>query len=215
MSKITLIPLSNPAAALTLPLGKKKPLFTGGIAQWEEVPRPRRRAMTEFSGESLLKYGFDVVLNAFPDGDVEPMIRRVMGLLSIGGLPYQPTLIKASGPIVYPDVPYFLSKCDQLEDGMEHNAAGRVCRQFLDLELTEYRAPDLVVQAAAPAQAAQQRAPDPPAQRTHTVKAGDTLWAIATALLGKGQRWQEIADLNGVRDPRALRIGQVLKIPNQ
>jgi LysM repeat protein len=215
MSKITLTPLSYPGAALTLPLGKKKPLFSGGIAAWDEVPRPRRRAMTEFSGESPLKYTFDVVLNAFPDGDVEPLIGRIMGWAAINGLPYQPTLIKASGPIVYPQVIYFLSKCDQVEESMEFNATGRICRQYLDLELTEYRAPDLVIQTPPPAQAAQQRAPDPPAQRTHTVTSGDTLWAIAASLLGKGQRWQEIADLNGVRDPRALRIGTVLRIPNQ
>jgi LysM repeat protein len=232
MSKITITPLSFPQGALTLPLGKKKPLFSGGIAQWTEVRRPRRRSMTEFEAEEPLKYSFDVVLDAFPDGDVEPLIPRVMGWAARMDLPYQPTLLRVSGPIVYPQLTYFLSKCDQLDESMEFNSAGRICRQFLDLEITEYVAPDLVIQTPTPAQAAQQRAQTQlfitpggklsrilaasgsTAQRTYVVAAGDTLWSIAARLLGKGQRWSEIAEMNSVRDPRTIRVGQVLKVPN-
>jgi len=52
-----------------------------------------------------------------------------------------------------------------------------------------------------------------PGERTHTVKQGDTLWALAARYLGSGQRWQEIQKLNGGIDPRNLRIGMILKIP--
>jgi hypothetical protein len=216
MSKITIIPQAFPKGTLTLPLGKKKPTFSGGIAQWTEVRRPRRRSMTEFETETPLKYSFDVILDAFPDGDVEPLIGRIMGWAARMDLPYQPTLLTVRGPIVYPQITYFLSKCDQLDESMEFNSAGRICRQFLDLEITEYVAPDLVVQTPPPAQAAQARANvSAPPQRTYTVNSGDTLWAIAARLLGKGQRWGEIATLNDVRDPRTLKVGQVLKVPNQ
>jgi len=230
MSKITITPLSFPSAALTLPLGKKKPIFSGGVAQWNEVPRPRRRAMTEFGGESLLKYTFDVVLNAFPDGDVEPLIGRIMGWAARMDQPYQPTLLSVRGPIVYPQVTYFLSKCDQLDESMEFNSAERICRQFLDLEITEYVAPDLVIQTPPPAKAAQQRAQarsfiapgstlaralgaSAGAERTHVVGQGETLWSIATRLLGKGQRWSEIAEINSIRDPKSLKVGQRLRVP--
>jgi LysM repeat protein len=232
MSKITITPLSFPNAALTLPLGKKKPIFSGGLAQWTEVRRPRRRSMTEFDTEAPLKYSFDVVLNAFPDGDVESLIGRIMGWAARSDLPYQPTLLTVRGPIVYPQITYFLSKCDQLDESMEFNSAGRICRQFLDLEITEYVAPDLVIQTPPPAQAAQQRAQtqlfitpggklsralaaSSSAQRTHTVAAGETLWSIAAKLLGKGQRWSEIGEMNQIRDPRTLKVGQVLKVPAQ
>lgn len=50
-------------------------------------------------------------------------------------------------------------------------------------------------------------------KRTYTVKAGDTLSAIAARELGDSSRWTDIADLNGIRDPRKLRVGQVLKLP--
>jgi hypothetical protein len=216
MSKITITPLSFPQGALTLPLGKKKPIFSGGIAQWNEVRRPRRRSMTEFETELPLKYSFDVVLNAFPDGDVEPLIGRIVGWAARMDLPYQPTLLRVRGPIVYPQITYFLSKCDQLDESMEFNAAGRICRQLLDLEITEYVAPDLVIQTPPPAQAAQARANvTAPPERTYVVKRGDTLWGIATALLGKGQRWGEIAGRNNIRDPKTLQVGQILRVPNQ
>ncbi len=51
------------------------------------------------------------------------------------------------------------------------------------------------------------------AGQTYVIKQGDTLWAIATSYLGTGTRWREIADLNGISDPRTLQIGQVINIP--
>lgn len=52
------------------------------------------------------------------------------------------------------------------------------------------------------------------AYRTHTIKKGDTLWNLAAKYLGDGHRWKEITKLNNITDPRKIRIGQVLKIPN-
>lgn len=52
----------------------------------------------------------------------------------------------------------------------------------------------------------------------YTVKSGDSMWAIATALLGSGARWTEIARANGF-DPAgygnswAIQAGQQLQIP--
>lgn len=62
----------------------------------------------------------------------------------------------------------------------------------------------------APVQAKQ--APSGP--QTYTVRAGDTLGAIARRLLGDEGRWQDIARANGISDPRALAIGRVLTIPS-
>ena len=51
--------------------------------------------------------------------------------------------------------------------------------------------------------------------RTHTVRAGETLIAIAAAELGGHHRWDEIWDLNRatVKDPDRLHLGQVLTLP--
>lgn len=66
---------------------------------------------------------------------------------------------------------------------------------------------DAAPQAAPPATAA--------AVRTHQVRSGDTLGAIAQRLLGDAERWREIAALNGITDPRALRVGQILRLPGE
>lgn len=48
---------------------------------------------------------------------------------------------------------------------------------------------------------------------TYTVKRGDTLIRIAERQLGDGDKWKQIAELNGVKDARDLQVGQILKMP--
>ncbi len=50
----------------------------------------------------------------------------------------------------------------------------------------------------------------PPLERFHTVAAGETLISIADAY---EVPWEELAELNGIDDPRSLQIGQELQIP--
>ena len=49
--------------------------------------------------------------------------------------------------------------------------------------------------------------------KTYTVKAGDSLWAIAAKQLGNGSRYTEIKSLNGLSSD-TIRPGQVLKLPD-
>jgi len=51
------------------------------------------------------------------------------------------------------------------------------------------------------------------APRTYTVRSGDTLFGIAIKVYRDASRWPQIASANGIRNPAALRVGQVLKIP--
>ena len=55
--------------------------------------------------------------------------------------------------------------------------------------------------------------PPVPANKTYTVIKGDSLWAIAQKLLGSGNKWKQIYDLNGLKSD-VIYPGQVLKIPN-
>lgn len=48
--------------------------------------------------------------------------------------------------------------------------------------------------------------------RTYTVKAGDSLWAIAARELDNGSRYREIASKNGIADPNRIEVGQVLDL---
>ncbi len=51
------------------------------------------------------------------------------------------------------------------------------------------------------------------APQKYTVRAGDTLAGIAARFYGDADLWPQIAQANKIRDPRRLRIGQVLTIP--
>ncbi|MEY3614719.1 MAG: hypothetical protein RL752_627, partial [Actinomycetota bacterium] len=47
--------------------------------------------------------------------------------------------------------------------------------------------------------------------KTYTVKAGDTLWGIASKL---GVSATKLAEVNGITNPNLLKVGQVLKVPS-
>ena len=45
------------------------------------------------------------------------------------------------------------------------------------------------------------------------VKKDDTLWDLAVHYYGDGNRWKEIAELNGITEPKRLQIGTTLEMP--
>lgn len=48
--------------------------------------------------------------------------------------------------------------------------------------------------------------------KTYTVKAGDTLWAIAKKLLGDGAKSAQLAKLNNIKNENSIYPGQVIKL---
>ncbi|MDD3035157.1 MAG: LysM peptidoglycan-binding domain-containing protein, partial [Bacteroidales bacterium] len=55
--------------------------------------------------------------------------------------------------------------------------------------------------------------PAAPAQRTYTIKKGDTYWGIAGRLLGNSLRYKELENLNPTKPARNLRVGDTIKVP--
>lgn len=51
-------------------------------------------------------------------------------------------------------------------------------------------------------------------REVHMVAAGETLWKIAKDRLGNGNRYVEIAELNGLSDPNVISVGQILQLPS-
>jgi nucleoid-associated protein YgaU len=47
----------------------------------------------------------------------------------------------------------------------------------------------------------------------YVVRTGDTLTSIAARVLGDPVLWIAIANLNDLRDPRSVKPGQVLRLP--
>ncbi len=50
-------------------------------------------------------------------------------------------------------------------------------------------------------------------ETTYTIQKKDTLWSIATRLLGNGQRYRDILAANPGLDAKKLAVGQTIKIP--
>lgn len=46
-----------------------------------------------------------------------------------------------------------------------------------------------------------------------TVVKNDTLWDYAVKYYGDGTQWKKIAEANGIKDPKKMKIGTVLEIP--
>lgn len=61
-----------------------------------------------------------------------------------------------------------------------------------------------------------ERQGEPASAGSYTVTSGDSLWKIAKQLLGNGNRWQELYNLNRdkISNPNVIRPGQVLTIPS-
>lgn len=57
--------------------------------------------------------------------------------------------------------------------------------------------------------------PPPPAPKTYTVAAGDTLSKVAKQFYGDANKYMKIFEANKdqLNDPNMIRVGQVLKIP--
>ncbi|WP_037077170.1 5'-nucleotidase C-terminal domain-containing protein [Neorhizobium vignae] len=70
--------------------------------------------------------------------------------------------------------------------------------------------------AAAPAKPATAAAPaaaKPAGPTKYTVVKGDSLWKIAEATYGDGEKWTEIAKLNALRHPNVIQVGAELELP--
>lgn len=114
-----------------------------------------------------------------------------------------------------------------IEDFTWREVAGAVGDIEYEMTLRQYRpyGPKLVeiktiVQnnqsvTIASAEKKETRSDTKPQPRVHVLKSGETLWALAQKYLGNGNRWPEIARLNGIKDSqvRSLRVGMQIKIP--
>ncbi len=55
------------------------------------------------------------------------------------------------------------------------------------------------------------------ASSTHTVRPGETLWSLAARYFGNGQKWRELASMNGLAagGELGIEVGQVLRVPGE
>lgn len=221
---LTITPVDPPGGPLVIGLDDGQPQPSAGEGGWTEIARPRRRAAMEWTGHAAYRLTVSLLLDRGGaedtgddvEGDCEAL--RGLGLQVPGG--HQPPVLTLAGPLYIPAERWVIQSIEwgaylrRRDDGLR-------VRQAVSVEFWEHEAADLVV-ALSPAQAASQRVAEAagqptgagtPVSRIYTARQGETLSAIAARELGDHRRWNEIADLNAIRDPRTLKVGQALTLP--
>lgn len=214
--------------------GGPVPVWSTG---WAVVQRPRRRSITEWQGTDPLRIDLKLLIDSFQTNEGVETEASCRTLERMSGLdqndPEPPVLIvNAEGAIPhdYHEASHVRWVIEKLTWGDSlRNYYGNRIRQYVDVTIMQYIADELLEQVSVarkrnsgpsgrrntgrlPARARNVRKPGASSKR-YTVKAGDTLSKIAAAKLGSWKRWKEIAKLNNIRDPRKLRVGQVLRLP--
>lgn len=230
---IAIIPIDPGGPAISMFLGDGVPRVDAGGGGWETINRPKWIGFTDWIGLTPFTLTVPVLLDGFRDntsieGDIDALYR----LLRPTPIPTtRPPILRLAGPVPYTDLTWVLNGIDHGDEVRRDD--GPRTRAWITLTFLEYIPPDVSVTGrSSPAEAAAERAAASsatndaqssaesgtvavaaPSGRTYTVRARDTLSSIAASQLGNYRRWPEIASMNQVRDPRLLRVGQVLRLP--
>lgn len=217
MSWVVFVPTDPPGQQLVVGLDEAGAKLTTG-ATWNAVIRPRRTAISEFGGFPLDSLAIAVVFDGFRD-DVsqEPGIGLLYSYVKNMGSNAEPTILQIGGVVPLSGQKRWVITSIDEGDVIRRQGDGARLRARFTVNVLEYVPPALAVAAPPPpAAAAVQRnaaGGGSGGGATYTVKRGDTLSGIAQKVLGNSSRWPEIASLNGIRDPRKLGVGQVLRLP--
>lgn len=224
-------------------LADERPDVGSGFGGWDVIDRPRRKPLTTWKSSPNLSLTLPILLDNFASGvSVEGEIATVekMGQSVHGDDPPILTVRASGGAVPFQGREWVLG---ELAFGdAEMNTVGNRVRQYLTLTLIEHVDDRYLTErsaanrrrrsargnkgrgAAAKRVVAKRSSKHPKKTtphslaRTATVDEGDfgtgeDLLTIAARELGDADRWVEIAQLNGLRDPRAITPGQVLRLP--
>lgn len=212
----TLVIQSRAQADLEIPLGEAG-TQAGGVGGWAKIGRPRRKAITTWDGEDGFELSVPVIFDGLVENQsVERQIARLERLAQRGEGDRHPPVLTLRGPVPHTGLEWVIN--DISWGPLDRRGDGQRIRQHATIVFWEYVDPDLTVQRRqkSPAKDAQERNKDKGGSpRTYAVKKGDTLSSIAARKLGNANRWRDIADLNNIRDPRNIKIGQVIRLPRE
>jgi len=200
--------------SFTVLLGDGPPQRTDGYQGWTEVQRSRQDAGIEWAGSTT---GRRLVVPVLFDGwkanrSVEAACLKLERMTEPvrwpGGI-VQPPTVRVAGAVPHVDWTFVIGDLawgPALRDERTHSRL----RQGVTVTFLRYAPFDLV---AANGSAAKAREKIKPHKKTYRVKQGDDLSKIAARVLGHGNLWREIAARNGIRDPKAIHAGEILKLP--
>ena len=196
-----------------LPVG-----FTfGTIAAQTEVEVEGQKTITRVLGPGLRTLGFSTVVGNTKgrDSDCESQLARLLAIPANG---WQ---FRISGAASTLETTGWWRVVSCSVNVTHRNSKNRAARAVLEWDLVEQVddrvaiAPTRVRATAKKSTTSKKKPAKAATTRKYTVRAGDYPWKIAKNLLGDGQRWKEIYNLNRSVIPNVndIRIGTVLKVP--
>jgi hypothetical protein len=230
----------DPPLSVNALLWEERPDVTDGYGGWQEVTRPRRTPITTWTGSPALKMSLPILLDGWPqDRSVEREIAQLQQMATPTASDGDPPRVhvEATGSAVPYTKRVWVIASLAFGDALMNTAGNRV-RQQVTLSLLEYVHDVYLAERSAANRRRHKkttaktrrgakskrhvvRHSGKPKTKTKTLTgavavdfgAGEDLLSIAARELGDADRWVEIAALNGIRDPRAIAVGQVLRLP--
>lgn len=217
---------AHPPLRVTALRGQTAPAPTGGFGGWQKVARPLRTSLTQWNGSDPFEQQFSLMLDGVrDDSSIEDACDALEQMATPPSSGAEPPVIRVDGAVLHPEYEWIVSALDWDPSPIWSRRGHRI-RQEVTITLTKYIADDVLAQmpaaerkrreATSAAAAAARKAGSSrqaPQSKLYVVKAGDTLSKIAAAVLGSYKRWHELSDLNGIRDPKAITVGQKLRLP--
>ncbi len=210
---------------VTVRVGDKAAVLSGGYGGWAEINRPRDDALIEWLGHSAMQLSIPIIFDGLRNmntpwgASIEHDIRLLEHLTHINPGYNSPPRIWALGQVIpFPDREWVINDIKWTGDDIRRPEDGERVRASADIVLFEYIEYDIIngrLSSAARRKHAKANNQVRTKQKKgkYTVKEGDTLRKIAKRELGSANKWHEIARVNHIRDGKALRRGQKLKMP--
>jgi hypothetical protein len=205
------------------PFNEQGPKPAGGGPKISRVERPKKKELTEWTGRAALQIIVTFFLDSFSDrqgADIERNIRQLekMWGQEAGDPEPEPVIIIGDPPGCIPNdyhdakhLRWWIEDINE-DDGTLRNKEGNRIRVSGNITLTEVVEDEVL--AVLPA--AKKHPKPKPARgkssgrkKTYRVVAGDTLAKIAKA---NDMDWHKLAELNKIRDPKTIKVGQVLRL---
>jgi nucleoid-associated protein YgaU len=197
-------------------------IVTEGYAGWRVIDRPRDVGLVEWSGRNPMAIEIPFILDYWdeevrddPGERCEEQVTRLERLCGLGGHT-QPPICKVDGRgmiphdyTITPELNWVVEQVQWDRDmELRSTGSGRRVRCGGSITIRQFLDPMPFLRRIT----SRSRAVKP---SKYTVKTNDTLSKIAAkeSIYGDANKWKLIADANGIRDPRNLKAGKVLKIP--
>jgi len=233
---------NDPRLSVTALLSDARPDVQSGYGGWNEVTRPWRPPITSYQAPPPLHLVLSLLLDGFATGasverDIAHLETMSQATASDGGTP-RVTIAATGSAVPHTDRTWVVG--DLAWGDAEMDRHGNRTRQQVTLTLYEY-VEDIYLTEKSAAQRRRNKtkvgktkqgasakritvkqsarhtaAPGVRALAATTTAgpgSGEDLLSIAARELGDADRWVEIAQLNGIRDPRSITPGQAVRLP--